>query len=337
MDAQLLTQADFTLNRCGRPVAPDGLSVVYLYKAFLVQQYFAANPSARSQTVTKEVVGDATWCLRAIQIVGGDPSTATAPAVSFQVLLPNGKFLINNLQDVNQVGGYGSYRYLFGKELSCPIGSKLQVTFLDTNTAAAQPIAVLFEGAYQYFLRGGQAICSVQDAAAGMPRYLRNFNENIMAPCWMQGIGPAVPAGKADLEWVYGASGLVTNAAGAVLEGATAIDVANGPFAATQQISIDAASDFRCRRLLFRITADATVTAGTLLCRVRTGSGYALTDDYFDVATYIGSAPMAKDWDIPASDSVYVDIQYVNDSGGDPGTGSIYLQTYLEGTKRRDA
>jgi hypothetical protein len=331
MDAQLLTQADFVLDKCGRPQAPQGLSAVYLYKAFMIQQYFVATPATATQTITKEVTGDTSWCLRAIQM-----ATTAATAISFQVLLPNGRFLINGLQDVLQVGGYGSYRYLFTKELLCPPGSKIQITLADTNTSVAQPIAVLFEGAYKYYVKGQSSVCPVQDIAAGMPRYFRSFNENIMAPCWMQGVGPASPAGVSDIEWTYQAAGGVTLPSGVFLPGAAAINVA-APANATIEIAIDSGSDFRARRVLVNILADATVAAGNVLGRIRTGSGYSFTDDYFDLATYIGSAPMPHDWEIKAADSVYFDLQFVNDSGGSPGTGNIYFQPFLEGTKRRAA
>jgi len=328
MDLKLLTQADYVLNRCGRPMAPQGLSAVYLYKAYMLQQYFGITPATPTITLQKEITGETSWCLRAIQMY-----TTPSTAISFQVLLPNGKFLINEQQDVLQVAGYGSYRYLFAKELECPPGSRIQVTLADTNTAAAQPFAILFEGADKFFLQGGkQALCTVQDAAAGMPRYQRNFNENIMAPCWMQGIGPASPTGVSDVEWYYGASGGST-INGVFVPGYIPINVA-APLNTTILIPIDAGSDFRCRRLLFNVLADSTVTAGNILGRVRTGSGYSFTDDFFDLATYIGSAPMPKDWDIKAADTVYVDIQFVNDTGGSPGTGNIYLQPFLEGTKR---
>ena len=330
MDAQLITQADYVLNRCGRPQAPQGLSAVYLYKAFMIQQYFVVNPPTGTVTLTKEVTGDTNWCLRAIQM-----ATSNATALSFQVLLPNGRFLINNQQDVLQVAGYGSYRYLFAKELVCPPGSKIQLTLADTNTSVAQPFAILFEGAYKFYVKGASSICMVQDAAAHMPRYLRNFNENIMAPCWQQGIGPASPKGVSDIEWVYPCS-LGTTINGVFVPGATPIDVA-APENVTVAIPIDAGSDFRCRRLLVNILADATVTAGNILCRVRTGSGYSFTDDYIDLATYLGSAPMPKDWEIKAADTVYIDLQFVNDLGGSAGTGNIYFQPYLEGTKRRAA
>ncbi len=329
-DIKLLKQADFILDRCGRPQAPQGLSAVYLYKAFMIQQYFGVTPSTPTQTIQKEITGETVFCLRSIQM-----ATTSGTAISIQVLLPNGKFLINNLQDSLQTAGYGSYRYLFGVELECPPGSRIQVTLADTNTAAAQPFAILFEGAYKYFVEGQTSICMVQDAASGLPRYLRNGNENIMAPCWQQGIGPASPPHVSDFEWTYTASG-GSFIGGVWFPGAIPINVA-APLNTTITIPIDAGTDFRCRRLLFNVLADSTVTAGNILGRVRSGSGYSFTDDYIDLATYIGSAPMPKDWEIKAADAVYVDIQFVNDSGGAVGTGNIYLQPFLEGTKRRAA
>ena len=77
------------------------------------------------------------------------------------------------------------------------------------------------------------------------------------------------------------------------------------------------------------ITA-GTVTAGTFLVKLRTGSGYSLTDDYIDVATYINGAPMPAPWRINAADSVYADLQLVDQTG----TGLISIQSYLEGVKR---
>src|SRR5579863_7361737 len=105
MDLKLLTQADYVLNRCGRPMAPQGLSAVYLYKAYMLQQYFGVTPATPTITLQKEITGETNWCLRAIQMY-----TTSSTAISFQVLLPNGKFLINEQQDVLQVAGYGSYR-----------------------------------------------------------------------------------------------------------------------------------------------------------------------------------------------------------------------------------
>ena len=332
MDAQLIRQADFVLNKCGRFVAPSGLSSVYLYRAYMIQSYFGTNPTTPTQTIQKEITGETNFCLRSLQML-----TSAATSLSFQILLPNGKFLINGLQDVLQVSGYGSYRYLFAKELECPPGSRIQVTLNDTNVSATQPFAILLEGADKFDLKNGiVSPCTASDLAARMyrGRYLRNFNENIQAPCWMQGVGPASPEGVSDVEWTYCAS-LGSTINGQFVPGATAIDVA-APVNTTMVIPIDSGSDFRCRRLLFNILADATVNAGcNIMGRIRTGSGYSFTDDYIDLATYIGSSPMPKDWEIKAADSVYIDLAFVNDSGGSAGTGNIYMQAFLEGTKRR--
>lgn len=320
MDIQLLTQADFVLSKCGRPVAPTGLAVVYIPKGFLVQQYFGIAPATATQSLTKEITGDATWCLRAISML-----TAAATAVSVQIQLPNGKFLISNLQDCLQIAGYGSYRYLFTKELECPPGSKIQVTLQYTNVTVAQPLSILFEGAYKYWMKSGQSsICPASDIAAQIPRIFGGPSQNIMAPAWQQGVGPRTPKGYRDEEFVYSS---VNPANG--IPGPTAIPLA-GPLNATATIPIDMASEFRCRKRLIAITADGTVNSGTVLAKFRTGSGYSLDDDYFDVATYINGAPMPLDWRINAADSVYADLQLCDFSG----TGNIYFQAYLEGFKR---
>ena len=319
MDIQLLTQADFVLDKCGRPKAPQGLNAVYIPKGFSLQAYFAVGTTTPTQTFTKEITGDAPWCLRSFQIY-----STSATAVSLQVQLPNGRFLISNLQDILQIGGYGSYRYLFTRELECPPGSKIQLTLTDTNTGVAQPVWVLFEGAYKYSMKSGaNRVCPVEDLAAEIPRILGSPNQNIMAPAWQQGVGPRTPQGFRDQEFVY-----TTNPATPT----TAIALA-GPLTATQTIPIDRDSDFRCRRLLFVITSDAGVTAGTFLGKIRTGSGYSLTDDYFDLATYLQSAPMPADWRINAADTVYIDLQLVDATGN----GNIYFQAYLEGVKRSRA
>jgi hypothetical protein len=165
----------------------------------------------------------------------------------------------------------------------------------------------------------------VGDIAAQLPRIFAGPSQNIMAPAWQQGVGPSTPKGYKDQEFVYSA---VNPANG--IPGPTAIDVFNGPFNPTAVIPIDIGSDFRCRKLLFAVTADNTVTAGTVLAKLRTGSGYSLTDDYFDVATYINGAPIPIDWRINADDNVYADFQLCDQAG----TGNIYLQVYLDGVKR---
>jgi hypothetical protein len=73
------------------------------------------------------------------------------------------------------------------------------------------------------------------------------------------------------------------------------------------------------------------VTSGTFLARIRSGSGYALSDDYFDVERYIGSMPMPKDWTVKSGDSVFIDLLLVDQAG----SHNLSIRTYLEGFKRR--
>jgi hypothetical protein len=87
------------------------------------------------------------------------------------------------------------------------------------------------------------------------------------------------------------------------------------------------------RRFLVDVSADATVTAGAFLVRARLASGYILTDEYVDLARFLGSAPFAKDWHCPAGDAVVLDLILVDAAG----TGSMFLQVHLDGVKRRRA
>ena len=70
------------------------------------------------------------------------------------VSFADGRFLVNQLQDSLQIAGYGSYRYAFRPEWRMPPGTKIQVTFEVTDTTNQQPMAMFFDGAYQYLLEG---------------------------------------------------------------------------------------------------------------------------------------------------------------------------------------
>jgi hypothetical protein len=317
MDVQLLRQADFILSKCGRPMPPQaGVSVVYIPKAFLLQ---AVVPVQSTQTFSKEITGDTTWCLRAIST-----TVSAALALYVQVQLPNGRYLFNGLVDVTQIGGYGSYRYLFTRELPCPAGSKVQVT-LDTSTPAAaeaQPIVILAEGAYAYYLTcNARGALSVAELASSMPRYLGTVNQNILAPCWASGEGPRTPDGYEDARYIY-SSAVVSFAS-----------VTSGQLQSTAVLQIRQDSDFECRRFLVDIIAAAGVTAGAVLARVRLTSGYQLTDDFIDLAKYLGSTPWAKDFHCPAGDEVVFEFLVVDGAG----SGALTVQVHMDGVRRKVA
>lgn len=319
MDAgkfQLIRESDYVLSRCGRFVPPVG-SVVYIPKSFLLQ---AVLPLASDQTFYKEITGDTTWCWRSISMaLSGNP-----PAISAQVLTPEGHFLFNGLLDLTMVAGFGSSRYLLTREIECPPGSKIQITFDDNFlvAGAVQPVSMLCGGAYAYYLKDGIRSHSVEREASDLPRIFAGPNQNILAPCWMNGVGPKTPAGFEDTAFTYGNG--VSNLASVTL---------GGVLSTKASIQIDDSYDFQVRRFLFDVIPDAGVTAGSFLGRIRVGSGYVFTDDYVDLAKFIGSACIAKGLDIKHGDQILFELVLVDGAGA----GSISIQCFADGVKRRRA
>jgi hypothetical protein len=313
---ELLTDADFVLSKCGRPQPPVG-SVVYIYKGFLIQ---AVLPTTSGQTFYKEITGDTTWCWRSISTaLSGNP-----PAISAQVQTPEGKVLFNGLLDLTMIAGYGSTRYALSREIECPPGSKIQLALDDNYLAAGavQPVAMLCGGAYAYYLRNGRRSVQPEYVASQMPRVQGGVNQNALAPCWMMGIGPSTPPGFEDASFVYGNG--VSNKASVTL---------GSNLTTKASIQIDNDADFLVERFLFDVIPDAGVTAGTFLVRIRAGSGYLFTDDYLDVAKYLGSSYLLKAWEVKRADSITFEMTLVDGAGA----GSISIECFADGRRRKAA
>ena len=304
-DSQLILEADWVLSKCGRPTPPRGLSTVYIPHSFLLQ---TLDLTSGQTTIEKTVTGDTTWMLRAISANGAAPY--------WQVILPNGQPLLNQSQLVQEVAGYGSGRLLMAKEVPCPPQSKIQVRI----TAATEAVQMLFEGAYCYYVKAQRP-----SERMGMlpPRYLDNPNQNILAPCWMHGVGPATPAGYEDGPFTYSSA----------VQSLRFLNSGDVEQFATVEIPIESSSDFVVRRFHFDVTEDAGVSGGSILARIRAASGHVFLDDYIDVARYIGGAPFAHDWWLKAKDTIILDLQLVDFAG----TGDMYIQVHVEGVKRRKA
>lgn len=303
MDLTLLTQADMLLSKCGGRRFPVGLSAVLLPKGYLMQNVLAVGAD---QTQVLEIDSDTTFVLRSIQSTG-------AGSLYLQVQLPNGKFLMNALMDVNQIGAFGSFRLAFNRELECPPGSVIRVHWNDTIPAAAavQPVTLLFEGALRYYLKSARPPAPLP--ALG-PRYFSDPDQNILAPCWMHGQGPGKPG---DEKYTYAIPQVSILGTGANLT-------------ASQSVQIEQGRDFEARRLLFDVQQDRAVTAGAFLVRLRTASGFAFCDDYLDVAQYLNGTVFPHDWHIVAGEQVFLDAILVDFAGA----GSMTLTTHLEGVKR---
>lgn len=311
---ELIRQADQVLSNCGRPIPPCG-SVVYIPRGFLIQ---AVLPLASNQSFFKEITGDTTWSWRAISTA----LSATPPSISALVILPDGKVLFNGLLDLTVIAGFGSNRYLISPQLDCPPGSKIQLD-LDDNpmqASAVQPVSMLCEGAYAYYLRDGRLSPCPERLATDMPRIFAGPSQNLLAPCWMSGAGPAPPEGYEDSAFTYGngSSNIATVTIGGVLSAKTSIQ-------------IDDANDFVVHRFLFDLTKSALVTAGHFMARIRAGSGYSFTDDYVSATKYLGSAMLGKGWWVRAGDEIEFDLVLVDGAG----TGTVTMECFAEGVKRR--
>jgi hypothetical protein len=326
MDVQFLREADWALAKTGQPVPPaHGVSIVYRLKDFLVQTVVppALQPGS-TQTFTKLITGDTTWELRGIQAnwFGGQ-------MVFLQIQLPDGSYLSNFLEDDLVFAGFGSNRWTATKPIECPTNSKVIIGF-DTNipiATTAQNITMLLEGAYKYYVKSAVTHPQPVPLAEGMPRYLGNPNQNIMAPSWVQGYGPPTPQGWEDVWHTYD-SGFQITSSGLFLP-ATTIPLV-GSTVATATIQLERDSDFVVRRFFFWLAADATVTAGSILGRIRISSGYAVTNDYFDLFRYISGGMLAHELNLKAGESIVFDLNLVDFSG----TGNMYFTAFAEGCKR---
>lgn len=320
MKLELLKQADAILSKCGRPVLPNGLTCVPLVKNIVVPMILQ---SGQTTVFMREIPGDTTWCLRAIS---SDQSMNSIKNLRIQIQLPNGRFLFGgNGQDIGQFAWVGSYRFLVAPEMDFKSGGKLRVTLTDTTPGGfgeARAVNLVFEGAYKYFMRGGQLVPDAMALASALPRYRGDSNENILAPSWMTGAQPEVPAGYTSNDYFVYSSEVVTFTIG-TLEQAQLI------------IPIDEGYDFFCRRILtdIQFAGERVPPTGIVLGRLRTGTGYSFNDDFIDLARYLCGSQWPKDWKIRGRDSVFADLQVADTTGA----GTITYQLHLEGVRRRKA
>jgi hypothetical protein len=312
VDSNLLRQADWVLSKCGRPLAPRGANVVYIPKSFIVQSQVA---TLSATILTKEISGDTTWVLRSIQT----QSDATA---YFQIQLPNGKYLTNSPQAIPPFTGFGSGRYLLTKELECPPGSKIQIT-VNTQLSAGQVTSrFLLGGAYKYYVKSPNEQRPSVELTSVMPRFWGDPNQNILAPCWMQGYGPETLPNCRDEKFTYTSTPLIT----AVITAGVAANASTQAY-----VQIDNDTDFLCRRLLVDVTTTGSA-AGTWLAKLRAGSGYALNDDFIDVQRLLAGAMLGpRPWSIAQGEQIVIDLLLVDYSG----TGNVTFECYLDGARRR--
>lgn len=307
LDDNLLSQCDAQLSKCGRPLAPAGLSYVDIDFSFLQN---VACPANGSVVNTLEITGPTEFRLLSISVVQSSPAF-------IRVQNPDGRFQQNILEALAPMAWAGSYRKAYPNGVSCQPGQKFRITTdVTKTTGAASSVALLFEGVYRFALRSEQPVGAT--TAGSLPRYYQSPNGNILAPEWMLDSKFAeIPAGyqQSEFRLVSPLSAVIATPGGQ----------------ATLTMPLDSRYDYSIRRLTFEVALDPGVT-GTLSVIPRDSSGFSLSTDYIPVAL-MNYMPWAHAWDIPGSLTMFYDFQFLNTSGA----GNVTASVIAIGTRQKRA
>jgi hypothetical protein len=307
---------------------PGGVSAVPIGKGFMLPMVLSPGGAV---TFTKEITGGVPWVLRSIS---SDQASAGLVGIRCQIQLPNGRFLFGgNGVDIGQFAWIGSWRWLQDPELRCEPGSKLQVTLTDTTSgglAAAVAVNLLFEGAYLYFMQGGE-LMTPGPLASSLPRYLGTLNENILAPAWWSNQGVDTPEGFVDEYYMYSTADPV-DAPNQTTWTVTAGAVTTPPNPLPFEIQIAPGYEFFVRRMLFDVQVTSSAAA-IVVGKLRISGGFALNDNFIDLQRYLCGAEFPADWKVKGGDSVFIDLNLADVTG----TGTVTFQVHLEGYRRRRA
>lgn len=329
MDIRLLSECDRVLTSCGRPKMPKGVAWVDIpykmtYQKFLQGQTLAPGvpPVSTEERIVDTEVPFVCYGISAF----GQP--ATAGALYWRLRMPNGRFLQSKETAFTEAGDFGSWKYYFDQPIECAPGSKFFVTIdsLVNNPDTATGLSLVFEGALRYPIAGKATGVPTQNAelCAALQRYTQNPNQNILAPEWRLGSQcyAETPAGFQDDQFWYG-----TPLSNLVAVPWTGQIVPNVPF------PIQATSDFVGRFLAFVVASNTGSAAGTLAVRIRTDTGYEVTDG-FTLASAI-STVLFPGLRLNGGGALFIDYMVVDGSGGVGDVLNVY--TLLGGVKRRGA
>lgn len=333
MKLEYLKQAATILTNCGRPELPGGLVAVPIPKAFVMPILTPVSSNPTASTFTKEITGETVWELRAISVDQRSfRSTSSGNPVRLQIQLPNGRFLFGgNGIDLTDFAWLGSWRWPQDPEYRFQPGDKINVTVTSSITSVV--INLLFEGAYLYFMRNGEAVPSSFVDLASLPRYDGSVNENIMAPAWMSNEAVDTPAGYRDDYFVYSTPGPASDTDPLA---AYAISIAGAVTSGPQLFSvpIDPGYDFSVRRMLFDVQFTGGVDGAAILGRIRTGAGQALSNTFIDLAHYLCGAEFGGRFKVKGGDSIYIDAVLVDPHVTGFAEGTVTFQAHFEGFRR---
>lgn len=323
MKVELLTQADQVLSPCGRYVAPAGLGWVDIPFGMQYQKYLAN--AAADSTEEKLVETPVPFILRAFQAFA---QPGTIGAVYWRMRFPTGRFFQSQICAVSEEFDFGSFRQPIDPPLECAPGSRFYFTtdgLIASGTDVA--ITVLLEGVLRYTIKGTSG-CAIpigrNEPWASQPAFpVHDPNQNILAPeCRLGGqCYPETPKGYRDEPFTY------------CVPLSNAVSVKNdGSVTANQPLLIGSDADFVVRGLNFVFTAVGGAT-GTLFVRIRSDSGYEITDG-FCTAARISTVLFPELWlksSGRGASALFIDYMFVDNNA----TGSWNVQPVAIGVKRR--
>ncbi len=325
MTAELLKQADYILDACGRRLAPAGLRYVDIPSHIGYSQFMpGATPPFPGSEVINGVMhhGRVPFYIRGMT---ANASPRTTEGVRWRLRLPNGKFFQSELTSHAQAFGIGSNRQSFLPEIEWKPGEKLWVD-LDTIITGPPPfpgppagytVYFSFEGVYRFPLTGLPPVSN--PLLENMPRYFVGENQNILAPefRFAPGCPSETPQGFTDEDFWY-----TTPAVNLPITGAAVSNV---------QMPTQPDCDFICREIWSYFPGTTNQGTGSVVARFRRGDGYVFSSNFLPMAAIQG--PVFKEFKIKASDSFYFDASLVDASGS---TGNVVtFGIYLHGVKRR--
>lgn len=326
MNAQLLQQANYVLDSCGRQIPPPNTNYVDIPAHIMYSRFLASDGTTGSNDIGGvQHKGKVSFFLRALtaQILprfGGDGY--------WRLRLPDGKFFQSALTCHSMAFGFGSNRQAFvggidahSEAVEWKPGEKVYVDLSTTvGGVPASPgvtVTMQFEGIYRFPIKGTGAVGNL--LGRDMPRYFLNEPQNILAPetAFGPGCPSETPAGFQDEEYWYVSpiAQIAVDAAGA---SATVSNVAT---------QIEPGCDFIMRAIWPYFPGPF---GGTVVVRLRRGDGYAMTNNFIPINAIQGPS-IFRELRIKGGDTFSFDAQCVDTAG--PVTCSFGLLLY--GVRRR--
>lgn len=319
MNTDLLQQANYILDACGRQVPPPNTNYVDIPAHIGYSRFMPGGSNGTEDIGGVMHKGRAPFLLRAITAQSLPRDTQ---GIYWRMRLPSGQYFQSAMTSHAMAFGFGSDRQAMIPEIEWGPGEKIFID-LDTKLAGPPPangytVVFMLEGVYRFPLSGPARITNPIDL--DRPRYYLAENQNILAPpaAFWPGCPSETPDGFTDEEFCY-VSQTVNLPCG--IPGSP---ISNVP------LQIEPGSDFVVREVWPYIPSNTG--SGSVVVRMHRGDGYVLSSNFIPINHIQG--PMFKELLIRRGDTFYFDA-YIVDGSTTPGD-TITFGLYLYGVKRRE-